>query len=126
MTILVKLLKHKFPPSSALIIILQGCQQPTLTRKNSLNKSPVPHHKLNKTSSMTFTKQTSPTDMKSINNLNEKAAERILPQINIDECRPRYSPRLSVFNRLEMILEPTGCLKEKDDYSLYIFAPNNR
>lgn len=28
--------------------------------------------------------------------------------------------------KIFMFFEPKGCLKERDDYSLYIFPPNNR
>lgn len=62
-----------------------------------------------------------------VNNLNDNGVtERVLPQISMSECIVGSSPRLSVIERLEMILEPTGCIKGKDDYSLYLFSPENR
>lgn len=88
-----------------------------------MNKSPIQ----NKSASPTVTRKESHVELKSVNSLNDKnVTERSLPQIKLTECASRFSPRLSVFNRLEMLLEPTGCLKEKDDYSLYLFSPNNR
>ncbi|XP_023310380.1 voltage-dependent T-type calcium channel subunit alpha-1H [Anoplophora glabripennis] len=101
----------------------QAPAPPALMRKNSLNKSPVQ----NKSASPIVARKESHIELKSVNSLNDKnVTERSLPQIKLTECTSRFSPRLSVFNRLEMFLEPTGCLKEKDDYSLYLFSPNNR
>lgn len=100
---------------------------PTLTRKNSLNKSPVLQLKGNKTSSPIVSRKSSFNEPKSINSLSEKGVgEKMLPSINMSECISRSSPRLGVFDRLEVFLEPTGCFKEKDDYSLYLFSPTNR
>lgn len=64
---------------------------------------------------------------KSVNSMIQKGvSEKTLQAINTTECITPSSPRMSVFDRLEVILEPTGCFKEKDDYSLYLFSPNNR
>ncbi|KAJ8971627.1 hypothetical protein NQ314_000610, partial [Rhamnusium bicolor] len=105
----------------------QAPAAPALTRKNSLNRSPVLQTKSNKSGSPIESRKNSHIELKSVNSLNDKSVtERSLPQIKLEECVPRFSPRLSVFNRLEMIFEPTGCLKEKDDYSLYLFSPKNR
>ncbi|XP_074036001.1 voltage-dependent T-type calcium channel subunit alpha-1G isoform X2 [Leptinotarsa decemlineata] len=103
----------------------QGPIPPGLTRKNSLKKSPI--HKLNKTSTPVLPRKNGQKEMKSVNSLNDKTVnDKVLPQIHTEESAARTSPRLSVFNRLKIMLETTGCVKGKDEYSLYIFAPDNR
>lgn len=110
-----------------ILFYFKGSTPPTLTRKNSLNRSPVLPPKTNKSSSPVISRKSSHIEPKSINSLNEKGiTEKILPSVNIAECVTPASPRLSVFEKLEVIFEPTGCFKEKDDYSLYLFSPNNR
>jgi hypothetical protein len=32
----------------------------------------------------------------------------------------------TVIKKVFMFFEPRGCLKERDDYSLYVFPPHNR
>lgn len=36
------------------------------------------------------------------------------------------SQKSSKLRKLLLLLEPKGCLKERDEYALYIFPPNNR
>lgn len=36
------------------------------------------------------------------------------------------SPRFTIMRRFQFMFEPGGCLKDKDDYSLYLFAPENK
>lgn len=36
------------------------------------------------------------------------------------------SQRTNKFKKLLLMLEPKGCMKERDEYALYIFSPNNR
>lgn len=123
----VNIFPFKTRNTSSKIFYFQGPTPPALTRKNSLNKSPVLPPKLNKTPSPIVSRKSSYIEPKSVNSLSEKGmVEKILPSINMSECITNTSPRLSVFDRLEVILEPTGCFKEKDDYSLYLFSPNNR
>ncbi|CAH0564653.1 unnamed protein product [Brassicogethes aeneus] len=105
---------------------------PTLTRHNSLTKSSLIQSKINaqlsKGSSPTLSRKNSLIELKTINSLNDKTvSERVLPRINMDECltTETIQPRLSWFNKLIMLAEPTGCLKEKDEYSLYVFSTNN-
>ncbi|XP_065163665.1 voltage-dependent T-type calcium channel subunit alpha-1H isoform X3 [Atheta coriaria] len=70
---------------------------------------------------------------KSINEAHEKPdPEKALPVICMEECaegaRLSTSPPANV-NRIKRVLnylEPKGCMKERDDYSLYVFAPANR
>ncbi|CAH2106214.1 unnamed protein product [Euphydryas editha] len=45
---------------------------------------------------------------------------------NICIFSSRFDRRQFRFKDLFRFMEPTGCLKEKEDYSLYIFAPNNK
>lgn len=68
---------------------------------------------------------------KPINNLNEKArvAEKALPQVKMDEnivISERLTENTNKLRQLLLFLEPKGCMKERDDYALYIFSPNNR
>lgn len=46
----------------------------------------------------------------------------------LDENSPVNESRSSVekIKKIFMFFEPKGCLKERDDYSLYLFPPNNR
>lgn len=48
--------------------------------------------------------------------------------INSNVCilSSRFDRRTFRFKDLFRFMEPTGCLKEKEDYSLYIFAPDNK
>ncbi|XP_076301495.1 ca[2+]-channel protein alpha[[1]] subunit T isoform X2 [Lasioglossum baleicum] len=79
---------------------------------------------------------------RTINNLSTETAGGPLPRIkqlpDQDDENPRtdeQSPPLnghgsaSSIERIKkifMFFEPKGCLKERDDYSLYLFPPNNR
>ncbi|XP_052740095.1 voltage-dependent T-type calcium channel subunit alpha-1G [Bicyclus anynana] len=57
-----------------------------------------------------------------IKQINEEVA------INNSVCifSSRFDRRRFRFKDLFRFMEPTGCLKEKEDYSLYIFAPDNK
>ncbi|XP_045772342.1 voltage-dependent T-type calcium channel subunit alpha-1G-like isoform X3 [Maniola jurtina] len=57
-----------------------------------------------------------------IKQINEEVA------INNNVCifSSRFDRRRFRFKDLFRFMEPTGCLKEKEDYSLYIFAPDNK
>lgn len=88
---------------------------------------------------------------KSVNSLNDKslnervgsggggggtavAATAALPRIRMEDCisnnnnnnECQSTTRINGLKKLLMMLEPTGCMKERDDFSLYIFASNNR
>ncbi|CAH1136170.1 unnamed protein product [Ceutorhynchus assimilis] len=82
---------------------------PALTRRNSLTKSPPKH------------KQCDHIELKPLNNL--KDLTDLPQQIKLEEND--VGPRLSTIERLEMWLEPYVCIKGKDEYSLYLFAPDN-
>ncbi|XP_060523337.1 voltage-dependent T-type calcium channel subunit alpha-1H-like isoform X2 [Cylas formicarius] len=95
---------------------------PALTRRNSLSR-PAPGPDLPD-------KKNTQIELRPVNNLKDNSlTERTLPQIKLDDggqTTTTSSPRLTVLNRIEALLEPTGCLKGRDDYSLYLFAPDNR
>ncbi|XP_048519457.1 voltage-dependent T-type calcium channel subunit alpha-1G isoform X3 [Dendroctonus ponderosae] len=107
---------------------------PALTRRNSLTKSPKSttkrhhhhHSKQNlKSASPISSKKCDHIELKPLNNLKENIiTETTLPhQIKLDESIISASPRLSIVDRVEMRV--AGCFKEKDDYSLYLFSPEN-
>ncbi|XP_030763174.1 voltage-dependent T-type calcium channel subunit alpha-1G-like isoform X1 [Sitophilus oryzae] len=108
---------------------------PALTRRNSLTKSPKSttkrhhHHssKLNlKSVSPILSKKIDHIELKPLNNLKDNTlTETNLSQTKLDEASTHSSPRFSILNRLEMLLEPTGCLKGREEYSLYLFSPEN-
>ncbi|XP_041977978.1 voltage-dependent T-type calcium channel subunit alpha-1G [Aricia agestis] len=56
-----------------------------------------------------------------IKQINEEVANN-----NVCIFSPRFDRRQFRFKDLFRFMEPTGCLKEKEDYSLYIFAPDNK
>lgn len=39
---------------------------------------------------------------------------------------PSVASSVETIKKIFMFFEPKGCLKERDDYSLYLFPPNNR
>lgn len=93
-----------------------------------MTKQPILQSKINaQRASPTLSRKNSLIELKTINSLNDKT-ERALPRINMEECVASQilRPRLSLLNRLVMMAEPTGCFKEKEDYSMYLFSPNNR
>lgn len=62
---------------------------------------------------------------KPINNLNEKA----LPQVKMDEniaISEHHPQSVNRIRKVLMFLEPKGCMKERDEFALYIFSPNNK
>ncbi|CAG9864964.1 unnamed protein product [Phyllotreta striolata] len=78
-----------------------------LKRQNSLKKS----NNKNRISNYSPTKQ----------KLIGKSTESILNHIRLDKDIKR-----SIFNKLETFLESTSCLKDREEYSLYIFSPENK
>ncbi|XP_063917204.1 voltage-dependent T-type calcium channel subunit alpha-1G-like isoform X2 [Zophobas morio] len=108
---------------------------PTLTRHNSLVTSSITQPKINtqinKCSSPTLSRKSSQVEPKSVNSLNDKTVpERSLPKIKMEDCIPTEQElprtRMSRIKNLLMMYEPAGCLKEREDYSLYIFPQENR
>ncbi|XP_017770530.1 PREDICTED: voltage-dependent T-type calcium channel subunit alpha-1H isoform X4 [Nicrophorus vespilloides] len=101
---------------------------PPLTRHNSLSNSSQSkispcNAQLSKLNSPTVTRKQS-FEAKSVNVLQE---EKVLPPVKMDEIVENPpEPELNKLRRLLIYLEPKGCMKERDDYSLYIFTPNNR
>ncbi|RZC35961.1 voltage-dependent T-type calcium channel subunit alpha-1G, partial [Asbolus verrucosus] len=106
---------------------------PALTRHNSLATSSVTQSKINtqinKCVSPTLSRKSGQAEPKSVNSLNDKSLpERALPKIKMDDCvsSERESPRMNGIKKLLMLCEPTGCMKEREEYSLYIFPHENR
>ncbi|XP_068915162.1 voltage-dependent T-type calcium channel subunit alpha-1G-like [Tenebrio molitor] len=107
---------------------------PTLTRHNSLVTSTITQSKINtqinKCSSPTLSRKSSQAmEPKSVNSLNDKTLpERSLPKIKMEDCvaTEHESPRINGIKKLLMLCEPTGCLKEREEFSLYIFPHENR
>nr|XP_015838484.1 PREDICTED: voltage-dependent T-type calcium channel subunit alpha-1G isoform X2 [Tribolium castaneum] len=110
----------------------QATTAPTLTRHNSLVTSTITQSKINtqinKCTSPTLSRKSSQNEPKSVNSLNDKTLpERTLPKIKMEDCIPTEEPeRTSGIKKLIRICEPTGCLKEREDFSLYIFPHENR
>ncbi|KAL0893243.1 hypothetical protein ABMA27_014844 [Loxostege sticticalis] len=52
--------------------------------------------------------------------------EEVAISNNVCFLSARFDRRTFRFKDLFRFMEPTGCLKEKEDYSLYIFAPDNK
>lgn len=110
---------------------------PPLTRHNSLSTSsaklPPCRIQVPKQASPTLSRRRlSYAEPKPpINSINEKAiVERALPRISMDEnvtiSETIQNQRTNKFKKLLLMLEPKGCMKERDEYALYIFSPNNR
>lgn len=100
-----------------------------MTRHNSLtaqgNVLPC-NAQLLKHNSPTFSRKEKP-----LNNLNEKSgvAEKTLPQVKMDEnivITEHLTQNTNRLRKILMYLEPKGCMKERDEYALYVFAPNNK
>ncbi|XP_043279954.1 voltage-dependent T-type calcium channel subunit alpha-1G isoform X2 [Venturia canescens] len=51
------------------------------------------------------------------------AGEQSPPASN---ANPSVASSVETIKKIFMFFEPKGCLKERDDYSLYLFPPNNR
>lgn len=59
-----------------------------------------------------------------IKQLPREDEEQQLDDNNLPENESRSS--VEKIKKIFMFFEPKGCLKERDDYSLYLFPPNNR
>lgn len=64
---------------------------------------------------------------KSINTVKD-ASERSLPKINLEEfsTNTKTEEKVSRLKKFMMMIEPKGYMKERDEFSLYIFPPHNR
>lgn len=87
-----------------------------LRRKNCFKKSPVPSAKFKKTSNVNTNKNNTNT-IKLVN----KSSESILPQLNI-----RRGIRRKVIDKIGSFIDASGCLKDKENHSLYLFCPENK
>lgn len=68
-------------------------------------------------------------DEKSYSNYRRSIGDKALPRIKMDEnvvITEHVLPRVTGFRKVLLFLEPKGCMKERDDYALYIFPPNNK
>lgn len=54
----------------------------------------------------------------------QESAAKAVTLLSGDRCT--RSPRFSILRRVRLMFESGGCFKDKDDYSLYLFAPDNR
>lgn len=54
--------------------------------------------------------------------------QKILPDIRMNDCgvNDREVQRVGGIKKILKLCEPTGCLKEREDCSLYVFPPENR
>nr|XP_022916967.1 voltage-dependent T-type calcium channel subunit alpha-1G-like isoform X2 [Onthophagus taurus] len=108
---------------------------PSLTRHNSLIAGQISIqpksnqcNQIAKINSPAISGQVGYAEPKSINTLNfEKQEEKVLPRIKLDECET-VEPEIKTtkLKKFLMMIEPKGCMKERDEFSLYIFPPNNR
>lgn len=54
--------------------------------------------------------------------------KKTLPNIRMNDCgvAEREMQRVSGLKTILKLCEPTGCLKEREEFSLYIFPQDNR
>ncbi|CAH1388867.1 unnamed protein product [Nezara viridula] len=65
-------------------------------------------------------------DCKSVN-VGALCAPTALPKVKEPPpLEPEEEPILPVIEKVFFFLEPKGCLKEREDFSLYVFSPDNR
>ncbi|XP_025832292.1 voltage-dependent T-type calcium channel subunit alpha-1G-like, partial [Agrilus planipennis] len=107
---------------------------PSLTRQNSLSSQNIPQNKISPLSS-SFTKNNSPTlqrknsssaEPKAINTFKRTFLDKSLPKINFEEVTAKAEQKVSRIKQFLLMVEPKGCMKEREEFSLYIFPPNNR
>lgn len=105
----------------------------TVSRQNSLTSHISSQSKICSIKSQ-FTKNNSPTmarkqgcpQPKSINTIKD-ASEKSLPKINLEEYSTSAQPeKMSKLKNFMLMIEPKGYMKERDEFSLYLFPPNNR
>ncbi|KAI4456874.1 voltage-gated cation channel calcium and sodium [Holotrichia oblita] len=110
---------------------------PTLTRHNSLTTTQASAlakvnqiNQITKNNSPTISREVSYVEPKSVNTLNEKSeTERSLPRIKLEDCistSENTEQPTSKLKQFLIMMEPKGCMKEREEFSLYIFPPNNR
>ncbi|KAK9701208.1 Ion transport protein [Popillia japonica] len=110
---------------------------PTLTRHNSLTTTQASTqakvnqiNQIAKNNSPTISREVSYVEPKSVNTLNEKSeTERSLPRIRLEDCistSENPEERTSKLKQFLIMMEPKGCMKEREEFSLYIFPPTNR
>lgn len=98
---------------------------PQLPRQNSLDTT-ITRYNNSPTLSRSYEHQ---ARRKSCN-LVENKGESPLPKIN--EKAPEeppvapQSPSVTIMRKFLIFIEPKGFMKERDEFSLYLFTPNNR
>ncbi|XP_056643693.1 voltage-dependent T-type calcium channel subunit alpha-1H-like isoform X1 [Diorhabda sublineata] len=88
-----------------------------LRRKNCFKKSPLASNKFQKTSNFNNNNNNDKNTVKTDNNSNES----ILPKLNI-----RRGLKRKIMDKIGSLIDSSGCLKDKEDYSLYLFPPENK
>ncbi|XP_031353487.1 voltage-dependent T-type calcium channel subunit alpha-1G isoform X1 [Photinus pyralis] len=103
------------------------------TRQNSLTSNLAKESKISSFQAQ-FTKNANPTvtgkhdysvEPKSVNT---GASERSLPKINLEELSDssKMDEKVSRWKKLLIYIEPKSYMKERDEFSLYLFPPHNR
>lgn len=96
-----------------------------LARNNSLTShSHVSHYNNSPTLSRSYEHHR----RKSCNLISDCTKESPLPKINEGQTSPeiKEEEEMNMIRRIFKALEPKGYMKERDEFSLYIFSPNNR
>ncbi|XP_050308824.1 voltage-dependent T-type calcium channel subunit alpha-1G-like isoform X2 [Anthonomus grandis grandis] len=101
---------------------------PALTKRNSLNKSQnsLKQQNYNRISRENINKTPGQIELKPLNNFKNN----LLLETNLTgsetTIKENNAKPFRLSQKLEMFIEKTGCLKGKDDYSLYLFSPENK
>lgn len=116
----------------AICLQLQVSTAPTtLTRHNSLVTSAITHSNINaqiNKCSPTLSRKDSQNKPKTVNISEEIVPKKTLPNIRMNDCAvtEREVQRIDGIKKILKLCEPTGCLKEREEFSLYIFPQDNR
>ncbi|KAF5289783.1 hypothetical protein FQA39_LY03700 [Lamprigera yunnana] len=104
---------------------------PSLTRQNSLTSHLSKDSKIgsfqaqfSKNNGPTVAKQQEYNELKLVNT----DKDRSLPKINLEESPTdnKDEEKVSKLKKLLLMIEPKSYMKERDDFSLYLFPPHNR
>ncbi|KAF5282496.1 hypothetical protein FQR65_LT14266 [Abscondita terminalis] len=107
---------------------------PSLIRQNSLTSHVSKDSKISSFQAQ-FTKNNSPptskqdyNELKSVNTV-KGASDRSLPKINLEEFSTttnKSDEKISRIKKLLLMIEPKGYMKEREEFSLYLFPPQNK
>lgn len=120
-----------FPQNIINFFFLQTTLAPTLTRQNSLqspntlfNNSPTlsrgDEHRARRKSCNLVLEKGSLTGESPLPRIHEQATCSIAPEEIVPEVPD------TLLRRFLILIKPEGFLKERDEYSLYIFSPRNK